>query len=236
MNRFMNQFILGASRAAPPAGRRERQKQQREARILRAAAVLFESRDYEATGMKDIARRARLAVGTLYNYFPSKVEIVLALVRRDADRGLEAGAEVVKSPPADPVEAVVVLLERELEPFARYDRALWREVTAEALREPRVGEAFFATDARLVAQIAALLGELQARGDVRAGVDTTRSAYAVYAVFLMWFLAFLTNETVSVEAVHAEVRHGVGLVMNGLLAPRSSSPRKPVTTHEEDRC
>jgi len=233
MNEFMNQFILGASREPPAGGRREQQRRQREARILRAAAVLFESRGYEATGMKDVARRARLAVGTLYNYFESKADIVLALVRRDADRGLEAGAEVVKSPPADPVAAVVALLERELEPFACYDRALWRELTAAALRDPRVGAGFFAADVRLVEQIATLVGDLEERGDVRAGTDTSRAAYAIYSVFLLWFLAFLTNEAVSAESVGTEVRHGVAVVMNGLLATRS--PRGPAQDVETGR-
>jgi AcrR family transcriptional regulator len=212
------------------AGRRERQKQLREARILRAAARLFETQGYDATGMKGIARRARLAVGTLYNYFPSKPELVLALIRRDAAEGLEAGEAVLKQPPADPVAAVQALLEYELEPFARHDRALWRELTAAALRDARVGEGFFATDLRLVAQLATLVRELAARGDLRDGLDPNRAAFAIYGVFLLWFLAFTTNEAVGLETARAEVRRGVSLVMHGLLAPGAGSASKGDTS------
>lgn len=213
-------------------GRRERQKRRNEARILRAAARLFEAKGYEATSMKDVARRAGLAVGTLYNYFDSKPDLVLALVRRDADRGLTAGEAVLKRPPGDPVEAVLELLERELAPFARHDRGLWRELLAAALREPRLARGLSATDLRLVAQIAALLRELAARGDLRDDLDTGRGALAIYAVFFTWFALFATTPSVTVVTVRSEVRLGVALVMRGLLAP-SSDPDAP---HREDPC
>ena len=71
----MSQFSM----AIP--GRREQQKEARKRRILSAATQLFARRGYASTSVGDIARRARLAVGTLYNYFPSKPEIAMAIVR-----------------------------------------------------------------------------------------------------------------------------------------------------------
>ena len=59
-------------------GRREKQKDARRRRILSAATHLFTKHGYSPTSIGDIARRARLATGTLYNYFPSKAEIAMA--------------------------------------------------------------------------------------------------------------------------------------------------------------
>src|SRR5262245_61917324 len=49
-------------------------------RILEVAQELFARRGFEATTTRDIAGAARIAVGTLFNYFPNKEAIVESLV------------------------------------------------------------------------------------------------------------------------------------------------------------
>lgn len=198
-------------------GRRESQKRQREARILRAAAALFARRGFERTTMQDIARRSRLAVGTIYNYFRSKPEIILALVQRDTRAGLQAGEALLKDPPSDPVAAVQDLLERAVEPFARHDRSLWRELTAAALKDPELSAGFFAADLRLIGLVSALLGDLRARGDLRRDLDTGRGAICLYGIFFSWYMAHLSSEAISHETFRVELRAGVALAMNGYL-------------------
>ncbi|MEE9606607.1 MAG: TetR/AcrR family transcriptional regulator [Myxococcota bacterium] len=207
-------------------GLRERQKQGREARILAAAAELFETQGYGGTAIQEIAGRAELAVGTIYNYFRSKPEIVLAIVRRDTAEALAAGEEVLKHPPRDPVGAVTALLERAIEPFARHDRALWRELVAAALLDPKLAAGLFAEDLRLVGELSALLRELQARGDLRPELDAGRAAVALYGVFFSWFMAFVASDAVAIGAVRAELAQGIGLVMHGLLARAPSEARR----------
>lgn len=199
------------------AGRRETQKKEREARVLRSASVLFARRGFERTTMQDIARRSRLAVGTLYNYFRSKAEIILALVQRDTLAGLQAGEAVLKDPPPDPIAAVQALLEQAVGPFALHDRSLWRELTAAALRDPELTRGFFAADVRLIALVSALLRELRARGDLRQDLDPDRGAVCLYGIFFSLWIAHLTNEGISLEMLRAELRAGVSLVMTGYL-------------------
>ncbi|MBC7818909.1 MAG: TetR/AcrR family transcriptional regulator [Planctomycetaceae bacterium] len=49
-------------------------------RILDSAQQLFAARGFEATTTRDIAQTAEIAVGTLFNYFPTKEAIVECLV------------------------------------------------------------------------------------------------------------------------------------------------------------
>jgi AcrR family transcriptional regulator len=58
-------------------------------RVLQAAEALFARRGYEATGMADVAERARVGVGTLYHHFPDKRALLLALIDDWGDRELE---------------------------------------------------------------------------------------------------------------------------------------------------
>ena len=65
---------------------RERQRQEREDLILRAAADLFVERGFHDTSMEDIAARVGIAKGTVYLHFASKEDLALALVDQAARR------------------------------------------------------------------------------------------------------------------------------------------------------
>src|SRR5258707_6908598 len=51
---------------------RERNKQRIRERILAATSELFQNVGYNQTTMDDIAEKAEISRGTLFNYFPSK--------------------------------------------------------------------------------------------------------------------------------------------------------------------
>ncbi|HWG86071.1 MAG TPA: TetR/AcrR family transcriptional regulator, partial [Deinococcales bacterium] len=59
-------------RSSPDSGRR--------GQILQAALRVFASKGFQRSTTKDIAREAGVAEGTLYNHFPSKDAILLALL------------------------------------------------------------------------------------------------------------------------------------------------------------
>ena len=60
----------------PQQARSRRTREQ----ILKAAVTCFETRGYEETTTAEIARRARIAVGTFYLYFQDKRSILLELL------------------------------------------------------------------------------------------------------------------------------------------------------------
>jgi AcrR family transcriptional regulator len=63
------------------AGRREQNKAENRAALLKAARSVFAEIGYGAAGVRDIVRRTDLASGTFYNYFKDKAEIFEAVVR-----------------------------------------------------------------------------------------------------------------------------------------------------------
>ena len=66
----------GAAKTTPmrtPKGKRTR------SRILKAAAKVFGSRGYYAASIVDITRQAKVAQGTFYLYFPSKLDVFVEL-------------------------------------------------------------------------------------------------------------------------------------------------------------
>ena len=209
---------MSSSLPGRPAGVRERQKKHRERRILAAAHRLFARKGYSETGMEAVAASAGLAVGTIYNYFPSKNDLLLAIVRRETEHVLEAGKRIVANPPEDPAEAIAALAGVFLDGFADGDRRLWRELMSAAIAAPdTIGARLFESDALLISQMAALLDSLKSRGRLRANLDAAGAAMTLYSVCFTWVMAYLMNDGVANDAMRRQIRHGVEIVTIGLL-------------------
>jgi AcrR family transcriptional regulator len=58
-------------------GKRAKSKEQTKAKILKAALALFGKKGFHKTTTKEISRRARIAEGTLFNYFKTKEDLAL---------------------------------------------------------------------------------------------------------------------------------------------------------------
>ncbi|MGW8267380.1 MAG: TetR/AcrR family transcriptional regulator [Longimicrobiales bacterium] len=61
-----------------PLGRRERKKLDTRRRIFRAAFELFTAKGFESTTVEEIAERADVGKGTVFNYFPQKTAFLVA--------------------------------------------------------------------------------------------------------------------------------------------------------------
>jgi AcrR family transcriptional regulator len=66
--------------------------------LYKTAIQLIVARGYEATTLRDIAKRAGVSVGLLYRYFPSKRAVVLALYDELSAEYAARGAKMVAGP------------------------------------------------------------------------------------------------------------------------------------------
>jgi AcrR family transcriptional regulator len=69
----------------------------RRAQLLDAALQVFVAKGYHATGMDDIADRAGVSKPVLYQHFPGKLELYLALLDTSCDAVVEAVAAALEA-------------------------------------------------------------------------------------------------------------------------------------------
>lgn len=75
----MPDFPLGPTQpSGKPPGRRERKKLDTRRRIFRAAIDLFLAKGFDATTVEEIADKADVGKGTVFNYFPQKTSFLVA--------------------------------------------------------------------------------------------------------------------------------------------------------------
>jgi AcrR family transcriptional regulator len=213
---------MDSSLAASGTGRREMQKQDRERRIVAAARRLFDRKGYANTAMEEIAERAGVAVGTLYNYFPSKDELLLTILRRETDALIAVGERVLQNPPKELGDAVSAIASLFVDSITSDERGLWREVLAAAMSSPeKMRTRLFDLDLRFIAQFATLVDKFKSDHAVASEVDSIQAAGLFYSVCVAWGMAYLTNEQTSVAELRDLIDSGIRLAIRGMTPRRA---------------
>jgi|GEM_PF-169583 len=192
-------------------GLRERQKAGRRRRILNAADHLFRRRGFAGTSIEEIAERAGVAAGTVYNYFESKGDLAVSLVLLDGEEVRAEGRHIVDDPPRDPIVAVRLLLEGYVDHALVYlDKKLWRHVMATSLTQASTvaGRAYAENDRKLAEQVSDLLRSLKRRGAIGLEVDCDDAGQILFTICNAHFMSFVALDDMPLEEMkRAMLRH-----------------------------
>jgi AcrR family transcriptional regulator len=109
---------------AEQTGRRELKKQQTRQRLADEAARLFAEHGYDAVSVSDVAKAAGVAEQTVYNYFPTKPDLVLDRADELLERSRRAVAE--RSPSLTPADSLREQVHSDIDHFAARDPLLAR--------------------------------------------------------------------------------------------------------------
>lgn len=148
-------------------------QEQRRQQILAAAMACFARQGFHATSIGDIVQECCLSVGAIYQYFPSKEELFLAVVAVRMQQTLVALKALFARPgpmidkTQEAADLFFAQLADELMPSVKVSMEFWREAqTSERVREQRIAlcdgvREFFHW----------LLGEARRRGELRQDAD-----------------------------------------------------------------
>ncbi|WP_448949981.1 TetR/AcrR family transcriptional regulator [Labrys neptuniae] len=202
------------------AGLRAKQKADRNRRILEAATRLFREAGYDSARIEDIAELAEVSVGTLYNYYQNKGDILLAAVTMEVEEVLEAGRRIVANPPSTVLLALQALIEQYYDHSLVYlSKEMWRVAMALSIQQPDgpFSRRYTELDRRLSDQVASLVRTLQLRGSVRGDIDATAAGEMFFNNLNLMFIEFAKDEAMTLEALKARVERQ-NRPLSGLIA------------------
>jgi AcrR family transcriptional regulator len=201
---------------APRAGRVERRQARTRAALIAAAQRLFAAKGIEATAISEIAEEADIAVGSFYNYFETKEELLTALLASALTEQLEALSER-QAAVDDPAEKISVAHRHLVGLAAEQPELAWLLVRFEVPH--RVGQSTFAE---------------AAREDIRAGIGAGRFTLESPEVALQAsagaLLAVIHSVLLGDLAPDCGVEHAAGVLRSlGLPAAEAAAiARRPL--------
>jgi AcrR family transcriptional regulator len=173
-------------------GAREKKKSATRERIRAAASELFARRGYGAATMRQIARRAHVGLGTLFNYAEDKRDLVFLIFNEE----LNATTDVALAAPrtrAAPLEQLMAVFRAHYEWLAAQPelaRILLQELTFYS--SGKQAATFHSIRKRLIDGVEALVSSHQKNGKLRKDVPAAviaRHIFFVYSASLRWWIA-----------------------------------------------
>ena len=174
-------FSSGDGTAGP--GRRERNKLEKCQRIREATRELFSAQGFEATTVRQIAERAEVGLGTLFNYARDKRDLTFLLFNDDLSR-LADDAIAGSARKVGLLEQVMAVWEPHYRYFAR-DPVLCRILLRDMYFYEEGPEArrFHATEARLRRHLLMLVATAQRARQVTRTASAGDIALLLFSVF-----------------------------------------------------
>ena len=169
--------------------------------------------------MEQIAEQAVVSTGSLYNYFPSKHALLLAVWSRRASAALATVEERIGSVDSA-AEKCAELLLIFAEVVGTFETPVTREVLASALSSPHLElEGYIAIDMALLARLEALVAELRYSGQIAAEVSPRPAAALLYGAVMMQVMAGVAApHHFDMERARTAIATQVDLAFRGLTA------------------
>jgi AcrR family transcriptional regulator len=202
------------SEPATARGRRTREQ------LLRAAEVVFGKRGFEGASISEITRRAGVAQGTFYIYFPDKKSVYVELVEELGRRLRSHLAEAVEGLD-DRIEVERAGLEAFFR-FTRRHRSLYRLVRQAEFVDDRAFRAYYRS---MAAPYAAGLAEAMDAEQIRR-MDPEALAYCLMGIADFLGMRWALWEADAESAGEEIIREAMGLIHAG-LAPDESTGVHP---------
>jgi AcrR family transcriptional regulator len=204
--------------AAAP-GLREQKKFDKRQRIRNAARELFSKLGYEAATLRQIARRAHVGLGTLFNYADDKRDLIFLIFNEELD--------AIAARATDAACGHATILDQLTAFFRVYYRELGRELTLSRIllqeltfySHGKQAVQFQTHRQGLVGRIQALVSAAQASGQLRndEGADLiAHYIFFVYSTAIRWWIG---RDDADAEKGIADLRKLFELQLEG-LAPR----------------
>jgi AcrR family transcriptional regulator len=199
---------------------RRRRKEARPAELIEAGLQEFALHGFATARLDDVARRAGVAKGTIYRYFPDKEALFLAAVRSRVTPVFDEMAGFVDAFPGSTRDLLTLIIETIHRHLVGSDlRVLVRIIIGEGERFPALTELYYReTISKGRALLERVVSRGIARGEVREGAAADLPVVIVAPALMaaIWRMTFDRHAPISREAFLAA---HLDLVLNGLLNP-----------------
>ncbi|NIY76839.1 TetR/AcrR family transcriptional regulator [Thalassospira sp. HF15] len=189
-------------------GLRAQKKADKNRRILEAATTLFRKVGYDSARIEDIAEMAGVSVGTFYNYFKNKGDMLMATVSMEVEEVLAAGDAIIARDHEGVAPALSELIAEYYDHSLTYlSKEMWRTAMSLSIAQPETpfSKRYTALDHRLSKQVCDLIRALQKRGVVRGEVDCDAVGELLFNNVNMMFIEFVKDENMDVDGLKEAV-------------------------------
>lgn len=176
----------------------------RQDQIINAAVACFSRKGFHQTTMKDICEEAGLSTGAVYNYFPSKEDIVARCAEMSLQRNVEMFASASGKGTVEAFKDVLQMLfslvkQENITQAFSFDIELW----AESTRNAKVRESLRKNEEGNLRVLTEMVIAGQKQGIFNPDVDSLAFARLLFSTFVGFEVQMASNPDMDIDAYKA---------------------------------
>lgn len=198
---------------------REKKKKARRKRIFSAAVQLLKKEGFSKTSMNDIAARANLAVGTLYNYFASKNDLILAIFDHENENFIKKITNKIEKNLKSEMDAKEILIDivyEFLQDIIFFGKQTMREVMTAFFSSEEYIEKGMRQDLQLIALLKNCIASLQKEKRINTKIDASLTSEIIYGIVFEQVLMYCMIPDFKKEKLKQHTKKQIEIIFEGL--------------------
>lgn len=170
-------------------GLREKKKIKTFRIIRETAKELFNTIGFEKVTIEDIARKAEVGVGTVYNYFKTKYAILFEVSMEENKQAIREVRELLKEPYEDPLEHLLDLMMVHIKPFYTLDKQFIIDMFVAFFKHStEFAKDYDFEEENEVAITMEMLKKLQEDGHLKEDIDIFSTAMVLHGLLMLNYM------------------------------------------------
>jgi AcrR family transcriptional regulator len=229
MNTFESAGIDGVVADSRPgvAGLSDQKKKRRRDRVFQAAVELFDRKGFAATTMKEIAGKSELAVGTLYNYFPSKNALLIGIMERKMEEMRQGNRRSIVNVFRTQKDARAIMesiFRLVFRGFFVFGKQTWIEIFRALFSADQDMEKGIRLDMEGIAMLEQIIRFMQKRGLVQSRFPAYSVAFNLYSIMAAQLMLYIFLPGSSQEDLYRGISAQLELIFDAIGGSRRQEP------------
>lgn len=198
---------------------REKRKIENQKKIIKAASDFFSNKGFQHTTISEIANRAQVGVGTIYNYYSSKGVLLLAVFSNFMEQLKEEGQQEIEINKGNIIELLTGFMNRSTLFFKQFPKSFWREIfhvmTEETEETIHLRKSVFGFDDEIIRWVETIIVE---HSDCfRVPVDSKEASIALYGSAMTLVMLYIYDDQMSYDQFLIQLDNQIKFIFLGKL-------------------
>jgi AcrR family transcriptional regulator len=194
------------------ASKREKNKLKTRKKIIKVASEIFDEKGYEKTSINEIAKKAGLGVGTVYNYFSSKDIIFAESIGKKFDMYREYIVDINQFSGKEVTDIIMDYIKKIDKSIRLIPKQLLKElfrITIGNKRNEKLLMKFAEIDFKFIDKLEEVFVILKKENRLDEDFNAKSMSEIIYSVYVFEFLMYLYQEDISFDDMSENIKKKV---------------------------
>jgi len=197
-------------------GLRNKKKKIMRDKIIDAASELFFLNGYENTTTDQIAQKADIGAGTLYNYFKSKAEIFMEIFAEEFEDD-EAIVEIKEYSIECVADIILSYVIVHIEKIMNFNKNILKDLIVATFgmhkKNPKLFRKLIDMDYKMMDKFSVLLDRLKEKKILSDEINTKDAVELIYSAMAYEFFIYLYEDDKNIDEIKENIRRKVKLIL-----------------------